>query len=117
MPMRAHIVCTATDQRPGEERGPQQRGAVLRARDGVGRDAGGIVVGGAGDDAGSEALPERAQSDGTRYFACAGPPLRFACIDLWGLAHFSVVGRAGGGIRQTDAPRHNEDGSPRKVTR
>ena len=41
-------------QRPGNERGPQQLGPKLRASNGIGGDAGGIIIRGPGNDAGTD---------------------------------------------------------------
>jgi hypothetical protein len=80
-------------QRPGEERRPEERRPVLRTGYRVGGDARGIVVGGAGDDAGSEAPPECPKADWLRVGACPLAALGRAGIFLRTVGHASPPGR------------------------
>ena len=62
---RAHEL-HATHERPGDERGPKQRRAVLRTGHRVSRDAGRIIIRCAGDQAGAE-LAEKSRDGVFRF--------------------------------------------------
>src|SRR5262249_10454294 len=55
-------------QRKGQQHGPADAAAKLRAGLTVGADTGGIVIGGAGDQAGAERFDEGAEAEGLVWF-------------------------------------------------
>ena len=56
------MICTAAIKREREDRGPQERVAERGAGDRIGRDAGWVVIRGAGNQSGAEIRKEPAEA-------------------------------------------------------